>query len=60
MYSIRSKAIYYKGNIKGINSKKRNINKGQNDEKDSKSETQLFICASNVLFMDNFVDKKSL
>ena len=35
-------------------------NKGQNDRRDSRNKVQLFICASNALFADNFVDRKSL
>jgi len=39
---------------KGINNKK------QDNRKDSKSEAQSFIYASNASFMDNSIDRKSL
>ena len=58
---MRSKAIYYGGDKEGINSKGRDINnKGRNNRKDSKSKAQSFIYASNVLFADNSVNRKSL
>ena len=41
LYSMRGKAIYYGGDIKGINSKGRNIgiyNKGQDNRRNGKSE----------------------
>ena len=41
LYSTRGKAIYYGGNIKGMNGKGRDIgiyNKGQDNGRDSKSE----------------------
>ena len=43
------------------NSKGRNIsNKGQDNRRDNRSETQSFICASDTSFTDNFVNRKSL
>jgi len=63
LYSIRSKVIYYKGDKEGINSRGKNIkicDKGQDNGKDGKNEAQLFIYASDTLFIDNFVNRKSL
>ena len=57
---MRSKAIYYGGDMEGMNGKKGNISKGQDDRKDGRSEAQSFIYASDVLFIDYFVDRKSL
>ena len=58
---MRGKVIYYGGDIKGMNGKERNINdKGRDNGKDGRSETQLFIYASDVLFIDNFINRKSL
>ena len=48
LYSIRGKAIYYKGD-----------DKGQNNKRDSRGKVQLFIYASNILFINNSVDRKS-
>jgi hypothetical protein len=63
LYSIKSRAIYYREDKEGINSKKRDkgiYNKRQDNRKDSKSKIQSFICISNALFIDNFINKKSL
>jgi len=60
---MRGKAIYYRGDIKGINGKGKNkgiYNKGQDNGKDGRSEVQSFIYASNALFIDNSVNIKSL
>ena len=46
-----------------MNGKGRNIgiyDKGQDNGRDGRSEAQSFIYASNVLFVDNSVDRKSL
>jgi len=60
LYGTRSRAICYKGDTEG-NNKERNISdKGQDNKKDSKNKTQSFIYASNALFADNSVDRKSL
>jgi len=60
LYGTKSKAICYREDIKE-NNKKRNIsNKGQDNRRDSKSKTQLFIYASNASFTNNSINKKSL
>ena len=62
LYSTRSRAIYYRGDKEEINSRGRYkgiYNKGR-DNGDSRSEAQLFIYTSNVLFIDNSVNRKSL
>jgi len=47
--------------MEGTNGKGRNIsNKGQDNGRDGRGAAQSFICASDALFMDNFVDRKSL
>ena len=43
-----------RGRNKGIH------NKGQDDRKNGKNKAQSFICASDALFADNSVDRKSL
>ena len=35
-------------------------NKGQNNKRDGRSKAQPFICASNTLFIDNFINRNSL
>jgi hypothetical protein len=60
---MRSRAIYYRGDKEGINSKERDKgihNKGQDNRRDSKSKVQLFICISDISFIDNSVHRKSL
>jgi len=58
---MRGKVIYYRGDMEGINNKGKNIsNKGRDNRKDGKSEAQSFIYTSDVLFIDNSVDRKSL
>jgi len=42
-----------RGKDKGIR------DKGRDDGRDGRGEAQLFICASDVLFTDNSVDRKS-
>ena len=61
IYSTRSRAIYYRGDKEGINGRGRDKgirDKGQ-DNGDGRSKAQLFIYASNALFADNSVDRKS-
>jgi hypothetical protein len=63
LYSTKSRAIYYKGDKEGMNSKGRDKeihDKGQDNRKDNKSKVQSFICISNALFTDNSVNRKSL
>ena len=63
LYSMRSKAIYYRGDKEGINSRGRDKgirDKGRDSSKDGRSKAQLFIYASDVLFIDNSVNRKSL
>ena len=46
-----------------MNSRKRDKgirDKGQDNRRDSRGKAQLFIYTSNVLFTDNFVNRKSL
>ena len=43
-----------RGRDKGIR------DKGRDDGRDGRSEAQLFICASDTLFADNSIDRKSL
>jgi len=60
---MRSRAIYYGGDKKGINGRGRDkgiCNKGRDNRRDGRGKAQLFICASNALFADNSVDRKSL
>ena len=66
LYSIRSRAIYYRGDKKGINSRGRDKgirDKGRDDSRDdgrdSRSKAQLFIYTSDALFTDNSVNRKS-
>ena len=63
LYSIRSRAIYYRGDKEGINGRGRDKgtrDKGRDDRRDGRGKAQLFICASDVLFADNTVNRKSL
>ena len=63
LYSIRSRAIYYRGDKEGTNSKKRDKginNKGQDNRKDGKNKVQSFIYTSNASFADNSINRKSL
>ena len=58
---MRGKIIYYGGNMERINSKGKDISdKGQDNVRDGKSKVQSFIYASDVLFIDNSVNRKSL
>jgi len=43
-----------RGRDKGIR------NKGRDNRRDGKSKAQLFICASDALFIDNSINRKSL
>jgi len=63
LYSMRSRAIYYRGDKEGINGRGRDKgirNKGQDDGRDGRGKVQLFIYASDALFADNSVNRKSL
>ena len=63
LYSTRSRAIYYREDKEGTNGRGRDKgirDKGRDDRKDGKNKAQLFICASNALFADNSVNRKSL
>jgi hypothetical protein len=63
LYSMRSRAIYYRGDKEGINGKGRDkgiYNKGRDNRRDSRGEVQSFIYTSDALFIDNSVDRKSL
>ena len=60
---MRSRVIYYRGDKEGINSRGRDKgirNKGQDNRRDNRSKVQSFICTSNILFIDNSVNRKSL
>ena len=60
---MRSKAIYYREDKEGINGRGRDIeirDKGQDNGRDGRGKAQLFIYASNTLFIDNSVNRKSL
>jgi hypothetical protein len=46
---MRGKVIYYRGD-----------DKGQDNRRDSRGEVQLFIYASDALFINNSVNRKSL
>ena len=59
---MRSRVIYYGGDKEEINGRGRDKgirNKGR-DDGDSRGEAQLFIYASDALFADNFINRKSL
>jgi len=60
---MRSRAICYRGDKEGTNGRERDKgirNKGQDNGRDSRGEAQLFIYASNTLFADNSINRKSL
>ena len=57
---MRSRVIYYRGDKEGINSRGRDIGIGRDNRRDGRSKAQLFICASDVLFADNSINRKSL
>jgi len=60
---MRSRAIYYRGDKEGINGRggdKGIRDKGRDNGRDGRSEAQSFIYASDALFVDNSVDRKSL
>jgi len=62
LYSIRSRAICYRGDKEGTNGRgkdKEIRDKGRDDGRDSKSKAQLFICTSDALFTDNSINRKS-
>jgi len=59
---MRSRAICYRGDEEGINGRRRDKgirDKGQNDGRDGRGEAQSFICASDALFTDNSINRKS-
>ena len=62
LYSTRSRVIYYRGDKEGMNGRGRDkgIRDKGRDNGDGRSEAQSFIYASDVLFADNSVDRKSL
>ena len=60
---MRSRAICYRGDKKGTNSRGRDkgiYNKGRDDGRDSRGKAQLFIYTSDALFTDNSINRKSL
>ena len=59
---MRSKAIYYREDKEGINGRGRDkgIRDKGRDDGDGRGKAQSFICASNALFINNSVNKKSL
>jgi len=59
---MRSRAIYYRGDKEGINGRGKDKgirNKGQDNRRDGRDKAQLFIYASDALFADNSVNRKS-
>jgi len=63
LYGTRSRAIYYREDKEGINGRGRDKgirDKGRDNGRDGRGKTQSFICASDALFADNSVDRKSL
>ena len=61
LYSMRSRAIYYRGDKEGTNGrgKDKGIRDKGRDNGDGRSEAQLFICASDILFTDNSINRKT-
>ena len=60
---MRSRAIYYGGDKEGMNGRGRDKgirDKGRDDRRDSRGTAQSFICASDALFTDNSINRKSL
>jgi len=60
---MRSRVIYYRGDKEGINGRGKDKgirDKGWDNRRDGRSKAQLFIYASDVLFIDNSVNRKSL
>ena len=60
---MRSKVIYYGGDTEGTNGRGRDkgiCNKGRDNGRDGRSKTQSFIYASDALFTDNSINRKSL
>jgi len=59
--STRSRAIYYRGDKEEINGKGRDkgIRDQGQDDGDGRSKAQLFIYASDALFADNSINRKS-
>ena len=63
LYSIRSRVIYYRGDKEGINSRGRDKgirDKGRDNRRDGRGKAQLFIYTSDILFIDNSVNRRSL
>jgi len=63
LYGTRSRAIYYGGDKEGMNGRGRDKgirNKGRDDGRDGRGKAQLFIYASDALFADNSINRKSL
>jgi hypothetical protein len=63
LYSTRSRVIYYRGDKEGINGRGRDKgirDKGRDNGRDGRSKAQLFIYASDTLFIDNSINRKSL
>ena len=59
---MRSRAIYYRGDKEEINGRGRDkgiCNKGR-DNGDGRGKAQSFIYTSDVLFIDNSINRKSL
>jgi len=58
---MRSRAVYYRGDKKGINSREKDkgIRDQGRDNRDGRSKAQLFIYTSDALFTDNSVNRKS-
>jgi len=60
---MRSRAIYYRRDKEGINSRGKDKgirDKGQDNRRDGRGKAQLFIYTSDALFVDNSVNRKSL
>jgi hypothetical protein len=60
---MRSRVIYYRRDKEGINDRGRDKgirDKGRDDGRDGRGKAQLFICASDALFIDNSINRKSL
>jgi len=59
---MRIRAIYYRGDKEEINGRGRDkgIRDKGRDDGDGRGKVQLFIYASDTLFADNSINKKSL
>jgi hypothetical protein len=56
---MRGRAIYYRGDKEGINGRGRDIRDKGRDDGGGRGEAQSFIYASDVLFTDNSINRKS-